>query len=426
MYFPNLSHQRVSLLTTGIEVCDAIQMLLPLVKDRYKFGICANIEPSELDVIMDQYRDPVQCLSNIVDRWNRTDFTQSWSMLANIVERMQGYDKVVASLRRMVSKSKEKELSSDLVTQPTSTTTENLHLNGKKLQIDRNSTDYSLEQSKKSTSRGFLRFECACGECTIYDHFESKKCSKRANQYPYLEVRGEPYESDIEIYLVEQTEIMRDSFVNLMQDTRFQLQASTTTPYGEIQAYIKLLVAGKAEYDKIKYARNLLELQDALIETCCSWFNHGIIAKIRKNFLHKNERDNILEKYTQHFDTYCKRRCFESPAMLHLEKKSSTESTSQTLVFKVERDFYATTLTDILQVKRALAKILHCEPHAINVCTVKEGCIEVHCHILPIGAISDISTQQIVELKQLDIISFKLEGEELMPVSKSVLLRNCK
>ena len=399
-------------------MCDAIHILLPLVKDRYKFGICANIEPSELDVIMDQYSEPVQCLSNIVDRWNRTNFTQSWSTLADVVEKMQGYDKVVASLRRMAIKGKGRGESEH---QHESTKTENIYINSNGMlnfQVD--SKIHGIigsNKAKSASQKAFLRFECACGECTVHNHFEGKKCSKCTNQYPYLEVRGEPYESDIEIYLVEQTETMRDGFVNLMQDTRMQLQASATISYGEVQAYAKLLVAGKAEYDKIKNAKNLLELQDALIETCCSWFNYGLIAKIRKNFLHKNACDNILETYAHDFDTYCKRRCFECPTTLHLETELNTaESKSQALAFKVERDFYTTTLTDILRVKRALAKILHCEPHAINVCTVKEGCVELHCRILPVGAIGSISIQQVVELKQLGITSFKLEGKELMPV----------
>ena len=405
-------------------MCDAIHILLPLVKDRYKFGICANIEPSELDVIMDQYSEPVQCLSNIVDRWNRSKFTQSWSTLAEVVEKMQGYDKVVASLRRMTGK--EMEGKQYQISPYESTKTEKMYLNGNGMvALQAGSKINGITGSRKVTEsvsqKSFLRFECACGECSVHDHFEGKMCgSKRTSQYPYLEVRGEPYETDVEIYLVEQTETMRDSFVNLMQDTRRQLQA---IPYGEVQAYTKLLVAGKtAEYDKIKNAKNLFELQDALIETCCSWFNHDIIAKIRKNFLHKNAYDNILEKYVQDFDTYCKRRCFECPTILHLETGESTasKSKSQALVFKVEKDFHTTTLTDILQVKRALARILRCEPHAINVCTVKEGCIEVHCQLLPAGKIRSISIQQVVDLKELGVTSFKLEGKELMAENKHV------
>ena len=406
-------------------MCDAIHILLPLVKDRYKFGICANIEPSELDVIMDQYSEPVQCLSNIVDRWNRTKFTQSWSTLADVVEKMQGYDKIVASLRRMAIKGIEEimEENEHQVSQYESTKAKSMYLNGNINGMVALQVGSKLDGSRKIASqKEFLRFECACGECTVQDHFEGKKCRKHTNQYPYLDVRGEPYESDVEIYLVEQTETMRDSFVNLMQDTRIQLQASATISYGEVQAHAKLLVAGKAEYDKIKNAKNFLELQDALIETCCSWFNHGIIAKLRKNFLHKNASDNILEKYAQDFKTYCKRRCFECPTTLHLEREShATQSKSQALVFKVEKDFYATTLTDILQVKRALAKILRCEPHAINVCAVKEGCVEVHCRILPVGVVRSVSIQQVLELKQLGITSFKLEGKELMTlVSKHI------
>ena len=414
--------QRKSLPHVGIEVCDAIRILMPLLKDRYKFGICAGIEPSELEVIMDQYREPVQCLSNIVDRWNRTRIAPSWRRLADVVEKVRGYDRVEASLRRMSGGGGRDVGRLRYVSVPHHKSSEAQEAHSYKHGHGGTAT----EQSDNTGSEGFLRFECTCGECTVHDHFEGKNCSNKSKptRYPYLKVRGEPYETDIEIYLEEQTETMRDSFVNLMQDTRLQLQASTTISYGEIQAYVKLLVAGKAEYDAIKNAKNLFELQDALIETCCSWFNNGIIAKIRKNFLHKNTCDEILDGYTNDFNTYCKCRCFESPAMLHLERQPNhrAESKSQALVFKVERDFYTTTLTDVLQVKRSLAKIIRCEPHAINVCTVKEGCTEVHCQVLPAGAIRGITTQQFVELKRLGIVSFRVDGEELLPVRKGKII----
>lgn len=395
-----------------IEVCEAVHILLPLVKERYKFGICAKIEPSELDMIMERYPEPVQCLSNIVDCWNRVSHTRSWSALASVVEKMHSYKQVALSLRRMTNKDivKEREHMSNgnsVDGLKSMTTVENHQLEG-----NANSTN------GKSSPQSLLRFKCAgSGECTIYEHFEGKKCDNHSKRYPYLEVRGKPYETDIEIYLEEQTEKMRDSFANLMQDTRKQLQESATSPYTEIQGYVKLLTAGKAGYDRIKNTKNLYELQDALIETCCSWFNHGIIAKIRKAFLHKNGSDHILERYMQDFEDYCKRRCFESPAALHPEVDLSKEKEIQNLVFKVERDFYTSTLTDILQAKRAVSKILGCPPHAINVCSVKQGCTEVHCQLLPITTINSISDEQVHKLFQQNIISFKVEGEELMPVS---------
>ena len=392
------------------------------MKDRYKFGICAMIEPSELDMIMERYPEPVQCLSNIVDRWNRTSYTRSWSVLAKVVEKMQNYEQLALSLRRMAGKDEEWEKAShgDSDTHPEPKDSQT-HI--KKCDAVKNPQLMSIKDSRKSKSllpHSFLRFKCAGGECTIHDHFEGKKCDNHSKRYPYLEVRGEPYETDIEIYLEEQSDKMRDSFANLMYDTIKQLQESVSVPFSDIRGYVKLLAAGKAGYDRIKNAEDLHELQDALIETCCSWFNHGIIAKLRKAFLHKNSDDQILKEYTADFEIYCKRRCFESPADLHPEIDSSSNMIMKALVFKVEQDFHTSTLTDILLVKRAVAKILGCPPHAINVCSVKEGCTEVHCQVLPIADISRISDQQLAQLSQQDIISFKVEGVELMRVSQSV------
>ena len=412
------------ILHLGIEVCDAIHILLPLAQDRYKFGICANIEPSELELIMDQYTEPVRCLSNIVDRWNRTSYTQSWSALANVVEKMQNYEKVAASLRRMAGyedKGRELQSQCDSITgtQPESMMQRksvDTHIKmGKRVDSD-------VNRNKKKPPQGLMLFKCADGECTIHDHFGGKECKKHTKKYPYLEVRGEPYETDIEIYLEEDTEKMRYNFAVLMQNTRKQLQEGVAVPYSDVQGYVKLLVAGKAEYDTIKNAKDFFELQDALIETCCSWFNHGIIVEIRKAFLHMNPSDSVLDKYTNDFDAYCKRRCFESPVALHPESTESTESTSQALVFKIEKDFYTSTLTDILQVKKAVAKILGCPPHSINVCSVKEGCIEVHCHVLPVAVINHLSNEQVTQLSKLNVISFKLEGEELLAVSPAVYI----
>lgn len=402
-------------------MCDAIHILLPLVKDRYKFGICANIAPSELDVIMDRYSDPVQCLSNIIDLWHRKSWSQSWSTLAKVVEKMQNYEQVALSLKKKANKGKEPEYSETVDEQDLKTSVaaklQERNTSDKVVKFKRG-TDQDLKRNSKQ--QGFLQFKCAGAHCTIQDHFEGKKCSQHSKQYPYLDFRGEQYEMDIQIYLEEQTDKMRYSFATLMQDTRKHLQELlVTTPYSDIQGYVKLLVAGKAGYERIKNAKDLFELQDALIETCCSWFNHAIIGKIRKAFLHKNSPDQIMEEYLQEFEQYCKRRCFESPTVLHPETESSEEPEIQALVFKVELDFHSSTLTDILQVKRAVAKILGCPPHAINVCMVKEGCIEVQCYVLPIAAIRYLSDKQVTELQRLNISSFIVDTKDLLQVSRN-------
>ena len=177
-------------------------------------------------------------------------------------------------------------------------------------------------------------------------------------------------------------------------------------------AQCTLVVAGKSQYDAIKNATSLYELHDVLIESWCSWFNHGIIAELRKNFLHTNSDDCVLEEYRKNFNTFCERQCFLPPKLLHPVTESLD---TKALAFKIEEDFYKTTLSHVLHVKGSVAKILGCPPHAINVCTVKEGCIEVHCCILLVVDVDHLSEGQVTQLRQLNIISFKIDEEELMP-----------
>ena len=129
-----------------------------------------------------------------------------------------------------------------------------------------------------------------------------------------------------------------------------------------MQAYVKEVVHGKAEYQKIKYTKSFFELEEVLLEHVCSWFNYEIIAEMRKEFLRLKD-DHVLEDYIKDFNAYCERCCFRSPETLHPDNESNPS-----FIFKIEKDFYTSTLAEVVYIKRTIAKIVGCPPHSICIC----------------------------------------------------------
>ena len=157
----------------------------------------------------------------------------------------------------------------------------------------------------------------------------------------------------------------------------------------------------------------LEQLEDVLMQYY-SWFNFALLKDLRQNFLFPEGTDDPLQKYETKFFQYCRRRCFESPLPLH-RRPISVNLTS--LVFKVDKIFGDYKLIDVQQITEIVADVINSPKHAIYVKSVKDGCVEVSCYILPQFQLRQLSDLQISQLKENDIFSFKMDDKELMPVS---------
>lgn len=238
-----------------------------------------------------------------------------------------------------------------------------------------------------------------------------EKCEEHSQSKEFFEliVPGSSYEASLlECKLAKDTRTMQFAFAELRENTFRKLCKSCR--FKLVLQHVKRLV-DIGEHNVKTYE----ELEDVLCQSYCSWFNYDILKEVRRKFLYSGGKsDKALQNYEETFFSYCKRRCFKSPCTFH-PKPASTNLKS--LVFKIDECFDEYTLKDVLKIRSTVIDVIQCPEYAVYVRSVQEGCVEVSCNILPQAAVSHLNQSQISQLRRNDIVSFKIENEELMEVS---------
>ena len=269
-----------------------------------------------------------------------------------------------------------------------------------------------------------LIYRCNCGgDCSIQDYLNGSGCQKPTTKgFQYLQLPSDSYEArQLEITLSKQSKHLSQEFVQCVSIDTFQQLNKIS--FEDVKRYAKHMIS-TGNYENVTSGHQpvttciaktttLEQLEDVLMQYY-SWFNFALLKDLRKNFLFPEGTDDQLQKYEEKFSHYCKRRCFESPLPFH-PRPVSVNLTS--LVFKVDKIFGGYTLIDVQQITEIVADVINSPKHAIYVKSVKEGCVEVSCYILPQFQLRHLSDLQISQLKENDIFSFKMEDKELMPVS---------
>ena len=78
-----------------------ILLALEEVTDPYQLGTQLEIKPHHLKVFEHDYPDIERQKIEVIDFWLNNNVECSWEVLANAVERMERYGKVVDSLREL-------------------------------------------------------------------------------------------------------------------------------------------------------------------------------------------------------------------------------------------------------------------------------------------------------------------------------------
>ena len=272
---------------------------------------------------------------------------------------------------------------------------------------------------------GTIRYKCGCGKCTIHDYLKNVTCPNPIREFPHLEIEGDSYEvCRLEQTLSKQTQDIGIEFTGLLMNT-FDMLKSRNIQFRDVQQHVKRLISPAAYGQQFQINSNIcgitvakatdyMQLEDALLDGYCSWFNFGIITEIRRRFLRPDpENDKPLVTYKEKFSSYCNRRCFESPKTFHPLPLSGSKS----LVFKVEKNFRKFTLNQVQHITETVAAIIDCPQYAVYVTSVQEGCVEVVGWMLSSMTVTSLTQNQINQLKRQCILSLNLESIQLIPVS---------
>ena len=279
-----------------------------------------------------------------------------------------------------------------------------------------------------------LKFTCHSGctkSCTAITYITDMACPDPTKDFPSYCVCGQPYElCSMDAALKKRTHKIMQDYVELVADTFQRLK--DIIAFKDVQLHVQRLVTYTRIYENVQLcplttqpcciedATDYEKLEKVICQNYCSWFNYAMLKELRKKFLFADtSEDAALKCYEERYSSYCKRRCFESPLTLH-PRPSSPHMKS--LVFKIDEMFGSYTLEKVHEITATVASIIKCPKYAIYVKSVKEGCVEVFCYVLPqYAAIGHLKDDQISQLQHHKIISLKIEDQELLNVSLHAL-----
>ena len=235
-------------------------------------------------------------------------------------------------------------------------------------------------------------FACPyCGECTLNQYFSVEGCPKKQNrQFPFLITShlSTHERIDLEARLNSETRKIIVAYSNFTVGIRDSLDGrvdicKVKDSVLSLEAFrnnigVKLLDI--QDYQKIQAATSVSEVF-TILRSYISFFNYQIVEILINQYGTDKDRDN-LSKYVCKLTDFCKRSVFEIPSkFFHSESRPA----AKVLVLKCTEDI--TTLGDTKRIRDSFADVLGLQPSALQLESIKEGCVELHFIISP--AIAD-------------------------------------
>ena len=270
---------------------------------------------------------------------------------------------------------------------------------------DHSSNDISPEQNNSPTDYHKAVFVCPyCRKCTMEKFFSAEGCpqlgresSQRKVHFPYLDLSGinEADRIDLEDRLKSETREIKLHFakftlnlVRSLEDLQIPIEKIKISILS-LEAFtddIGVKVLDEEDRKEIKAAKNLSEIF-IVLQNYISFFNYHIIEHIIDQ--HGASRDHTwLEEYLEKFHSFCKRNIFEVPNDLF---PSISRFTAKVFALKCTEG--VSTMKGVEGVKGEIAKIFCLRPAALQLCSIKKGCVELHFlisaavadHIFPVS-----------------------------------------
>ena len=219
----------------------------------------------------------------------------------------------------------------------------------------------------------------------------------KKNLFPFLDMSGleEAERIDLEARLKSETRKIKFCFASFTSDVRRSLE-HWEVPLKRIKVSLLSLeafddgigvkVLDVEDAQKIEAAEDLDDLFITL-HKYISFFNYYIIEYIIEQ--HGATKDHErLEDYKKKFETFCKRSIFEIPENVGAPY---SRKTAKVLVLKCTES--VSTLKGVEEVRYEVATIFGLRPSALQLCSIKRGCVELHFllssavadHIFPVS-----------------------------------------
>ena len=271
-----------------------------------------------------------------------------------------------------------------------------------------------------------------CKECSPQQFFSEEGCPKKTRSietttlFPYLDVTGLDDEDviDLEERLISDTREIMIKFSDFSLCVRESLE-EMDIPLDKLQDCVLSAVILQKDQgvsaldtehkERVLAANSLARIFSILrVYDYISFLNYQIIELLIQH--HGNADDNKrLKQYLVALRTFCQRSIFEVPSSAF----SSHRSRKTAKVFALKCTERTLTLQGVRAMQNNVAEILGLEFNALQLCSVKKGCVELHFlvsaavaeHIFPLSpsqqsALSEIGARLLLseEEKEKEIV----------------------
>ena len=248
---------------------------------------------------------------------------------------------------------------------------------------EESSGDESFHSIPDSDRPGFI---CPfCAKCTIERFFSEEGChnKKQETLFPQLNVSSlnENEKASLELQLSSDAEKMITTFADFTIFTRDSLEqrneldkiTDTVLSLGGFKGGIGAKVLEPQDRKKILAAKSVAKVF-AILREYISFFNYEIIEHLIKHHGSAADHKN-LEEYLIAFNAFCQRNIFEVPPNVFC---NSSQQRGKVFALKCTEASRVTSLESVKRVKRKVAKVFGLNPLALQLCSIKEGCVELH------------------------------------------------
>ena len=284
-------------------------------------------------------------------------------------------------------------------------------------------TDPQTEVKSFTQQQPYLRFECGCEQCSVYDYISGKICpNPRELPFPRFEVSEIPPEEIdyIEQEFSHQTRSIHTEFCCLMSDTFEELEKNVE--HLKLISHLKILLtpkwnlqcklSGSTVVDKFENV-NASDLREYLInKNYCSWFDYELLEHLRKRYIFPSltDEDKALSGYKEHFKCYVSRRCF-----IYLHDTGPWPKNQVEVKCKLDVQYGELSHALIKHLKYVFAKIIGAPAYHLAFKTAKEGCTELIFRAPEyFTEITKLSAYQISQLTNHGFIELIISGRILL------------
>ena len=352
------------------KLSEIVHILKPLEDKYHELGVQLDVESKQINRIEGQHQGNSRRFSEMIDSWQNTSANCSWSALADAVERVGGYDKLVRELR---ARDNTINGSRYWPKQVHGNTEDNGYYS---TVSDSASEDFETEHFNKIPGCGCdkpcLLYTFCAGECpepTGKKVGVVRKCVQdQATQGASLP------DEDYTKQFKDETEQIRVEFAGLLGNICASFEKRNVTK-DRVILFLQNAhpLELKPKIDEMKKATNLDQVLIIVTAQACSWFDYKIIKDLVCKLGDDHEK-KLLGEYEKEYKKFAAKRMLPK-GKKHIEVGGGAREGGKQVIIKIDKQWEQANFSDLDKIRGNLAFILNVNRSDLYLADIREGCI---------------------------------------------------